>query len=138
MLVAIENIGAFACQGSMRMDFEFYRTIWSYTDNEYFEKILISLAAPLLAHSVANDCLAQSSSSFFGTTRFLISSVHARKGRNKTCLPISATISTWKKWAVCRDYRRTTRVDVPIWIGYSLRRKLGSPSRKWRRIFCVN
>ncbi|MGB7191391.1 MAG: GntR family transcriptional regulator [Acidobacteriaceae bacterium] len=37
---------------SMRVDFEFHRTVWSYSGNEYLEKILTSLTAPLFAHSV--------------------------------------------------------------------------------------
>jgi DNA-binding GntR family transcriptional regulator len=37
---------------SMRFDFEFHRTIWSYSENEYMEKILSGLTAPLFAHSV--------------------------------------------------------------------------------------
>jgi DNA-binding GntR family transcriptional regulator len=37
---------------SMRVDFEFHRTIWSYSGNEYLEKVLTSLTAPLFAHSV--------------------------------------------------------------------------------------
>ena len=36
----------------MRVDFEFHRTFWSYSGNQYLEKILISLTAPLFAHSV--------------------------------------------------------------------------------------
>jgi DNA-binding GntR family transcriptional regulator len=35
----------------VRVDFEFHRTIWSYSNNEYLVKILTSLTAPLLAHS---------------------------------------------------------------------------------------
>ncbi len=37
---------------SMRFDFEFHRTIWSFSDNEYLEKVLTSLTVPLFAHSV--------------------------------------------------------------------------------------
>jgi len=37
---------------SMRIDFEFHRTVWSYSGNAYLEKILTSLTAPLFAHSV--------------------------------------------------------------------------------------
>jgi DNA-binding GntR family transcriptional regulator len=37
---------------SMRVDFEFHRTIWSYSGNEYLEKVLAGLTAPLFAHSV--------------------------------------------------------------------------------------
>jgi DNA-binding GntR family transcriptional regulator len=37
---------------SMRVDFEFHRTIWSYSGNEYLEKVLATLTAPLFAHSV--------------------------------------------------------------------------------------
>lgn len=35
----------------VRLDFEFHRTIWSHSGNEYLEKILTSLTAPLMAHS---------------------------------------------------------------------------------------
>ncbi len=37
---------------SARFDFEFHRTIWSYSGNEYLEKVLTSLTLPLFAHSV--------------------------------------------------------------------------------------
>ena len=37
---------------SMRFDFEFHRTIWSFSGNEYLERVLTSLTAPLFAHSV--------------------------------------------------------------------------------------
>jgi len=35
----------------VRVDFEFHRTIWSYSNNEHLVKILTSLTAPILAHS---------------------------------------------------------------------------------------
>ena len=35
-----------------RLDLEFHRTIWNYSGNDYLEKILTSLTAPLIAHSV--------------------------------------------------------------------------------------
>lgn len=36
----------------VRVDMEFHRTIWSCTRNEYLEKTLTSLTAPLFAHSM--------------------------------------------------------------------------------------
>jgi len=52
LLVTIENMEPSPAKLSMRVDFEFHRTIWSYSGNEYLEKILTSLTAPLFAHSV--------------------------------------------------------------------------------------
>lgn len=52
LLVAIESMEPSPTKHSMRVDFEFHRTIWSYSGNEYLEKILTSLTAPLFAHSV--------------------------------------------------------------------------------------
>lgn len=52
LLVMIENMEPSPTKLSMRVDFEFHRTFWSYSGNEYLEKILTSLTAPLFAHSV--------------------------------------------------------------------------------------
>lgn len=37
---------------SVRIDMEFHRTIWGLAGNEYLEKTLISLTAPLFAHAM--------------------------------------------------------------------------------------
>ncbi|MGH9644560.1 MAG: GntR family transcriptional regulator [Terriglobales bacterium] len=52
LLAAIENVEPMPMKITMRIDFEFHRTIWSYSGNEYLEKALTSLTAPLFAHSV--------------------------------------------------------------------------------------
>ncbi|HWR16898.1 MAG TPA: GntR family transcriptional regulator [Terriglobales bacterium] len=52
LLTTMENMEPTPTKLSMRVDFEFHRTIWSFSGNEYLEKILSSLTAPLFAHSV--------------------------------------------------------------------------------------
>lgn len=52
LLVQMETALPAPTKLSMRSDFEFHRTFWSFSDNEYLEKVLISLTAPLFAHSV--------------------------------------------------------------------------------------
>jgi len=52
LLIAIENMEPMPTKTMMRIDFEFHRTIWSYSGNEYLEKTLTSLTAPLFAHTV--------------------------------------------------------------------------------------
>jgi DNA-binding GntR family transcriptional regulator len=52
LLTAIENMEPMPTKTTMRVDFEFHRTIWSYSANEYLEKTLTSLTAPLFAHTV--------------------------------------------------------------------------------------
>ncbi len=52
LLLAMERKEATPTQMSMRVDFEFHRTIWSFSGNEYLEKTLSNLTAPLFAHSV--------------------------------------------------------------------------------------
>ena len=52
LLMTIEGMEPSPAKLFMRVDFEFHRTIWSYSGNEYLEKILTSLTAPLFAHSV--------------------------------------------------------------------------------------
>lgn len=52
LLQTVEKMEPTPAKLSMRVDFEFHRTIWSYSGNEYLEKILTSLTAPLFAHSV--------------------------------------------------------------------------------------
>lgn len=41
-----------AALNAIRMDLEFHRTIWAMTGNEYLEKTLTSLTAPLFAYAV--------------------------------------------------------------------------------------
>ena len=52
LLTTMENMEPAPTKLSMRVDFEFHRTIWGYSGNEYLEKTLASLTAPLFAHSV--------------------------------------------------------------------------------------
>jgi DNA-binding GntR family transcriptional regulator len=52
LLTTMENMEPTPTKISMRVDFEFHRTIWSFSGNEYLEKMLSSLTAPLFAHSV--------------------------------------------------------------------------------------
>ena len=52
LLASIENMGPTTAKSSMPIDFEFHRTIWSYSNNEYLEKMLVSLTAPVFAHTV--------------------------------------------------------------------------------------
>jgi DNA-binding GntR family transcriptional regulator len=47
----IERSGPGSPYELARLDFEFHRAIWSLTGNEYLEKTLCTLAAPLFAHS---------------------------------------------------------------------------------------
>ena len=52
LLVQMENAPPVAIKLCMKLDFEFHRTIWSFSDNEYLEKVLTGLTAPVFAHSV--------------------------------------------------------------------------------------
>ena len=52
LLTTIENMEPTPAKLSMRVDFDFHRTIWSFSGNQYLERILTSLTAPLFAHSV--------------------------------------------------------------------------------------
>jgi DNA-binding GntR family transcriptional regulator len=52
LLIAVEDMEPIPTKLSMRVDFDFHRAIWSFSGNEYLEKILTSLTAPLFAHSV--------------------------------------------------------------------------------------
>lgn len=51
LLTAIESMEPMPAKTTTRVDFEFHRTIWSYSGNEYLEKTLTSLTAPLFAHA---------------------------------------------------------------------------------------
>lgn len=46
---AIEGAPAVRC---VHIDLEFHRTIWALSGNEYLEKMLVSLTAPLFAHAL--------------------------------------------------------------------------------------
>ncbi len=50
ILEKMENTGPAPTNESVRVDMEFHRAIWSLTGNEYLEKTLTSLTAPLFAH----------------------------------------------------------------------------------------
>lgn len=52
LLHAMESKEPAPTKLSMRVDFEFHRTIWSFSGNEYLEKVLMTLTAPLFAHAV--------------------------------------------------------------------------------------
>lgn len=52
LLAMMENMEPAPMKLSMRVDFDFHRTIWSFSGNEYLEKILTGLTAPVFAHSV--------------------------------------------------------------------------------------
>ena len=52
LLATMESMEPTPAKLTMRVDFEFHRTIWSFSGNQYLEKILSSLTAPLFAHSV--------------------------------------------------------------------------------------
>ena len=52
LLATIENMGPASAKSSMPIDFEFHRTIWSYSNNEYLLKTLVTLTAPVFAHTV--------------------------------------------------------------------------------------
>lgn len=52
MVERIEGMSRVPTNEMARVDMEFHRLIWSFTRNEYLEKILTSLTAPLFAHSM--------------------------------------------------------------------------------------
>jgi DNA-binding GntR family transcriptional regulator len=52
MLERLEKSETAAPAVRARYDFEFHRTVWSLSGNEYLERTLHSLTAPLFAHSV--------------------------------------------------------------------------------------
>jgi len=52
LLTTMENMEPAPAKLSMRVDFEFHRTIWSYSGNGYLEKIRPILSAPLFAPAV--------------------------------------------------------------------------------------
>jgi len=54
VLQSMENAEPAPTKVSMRIDFEFHRMIWKLSGNEYLERILTSLTAPLFVHSVRN------------------------------------------------------------------------------------
>ena len=48
----MESMSGVPTNEMTRVDMEFHRLIWSFAGNEYLEKILTSLTAPLFAHSM--------------------------------------------------------------------------------------
>ena len=47
----MERIGPTPTNQARRIDFEFHRTIWRMSGNEYLERLLVSLTSPLFAHA---------------------------------------------------------------------------------------
>ena len=54
LMKQIEDAKPAPTNESVRLDVEFHRTIWSSTGNEYLEKTLTSLTAPLFAHRMVD------------------------------------------------------------------------------------
>jgi len=52
LVESMERMSHVPTNEMVRVDMEFHRMIWSFTKNEYLEKTLISLTAPLFAHSM--------------------------------------------------------------------------------------
>ena len=52
LLKRMDHTEPTATNVAVRLDIEFHRTIWSFTGNEYLEKNLLSLTAPLFAHAM--------------------------------------------------------------------------------------
>ena len=50
LVLDMESMDAAPLKLSMRIDFDFHRTIWSFTGNEHLERTLTRLTAPLFAH----------------------------------------------------------------------------------------
>jgi DNA-binding GntR family transcriptional regulator len=48
----MEKMDASTTDEAVRIDVDFHRTIWSVTENEYLEKTLTSLTAPLFSHAM--------------------------------------------------------------------------------------
>jgi DNA-binding GntR family transcriptional regulator len=48
----MENMEPAPTSDSVRIDIEFHRTIWSLAGNDYLERMLTSLTAPLFAHAM--------------------------------------------------------------------------------------
>lgn len=44
---------------AVQLDFEFHRTIWSHSGNEYLERVLTSVTAPLFAYSLLTKLKAE-------------------------------------------------------------------------------
>ena len=59
LLKQIEDNKPAPTNDSVRLDMEFHRTIWSSTGNEYLEKTLTSLTAPLFAHRMVTFALTE-------------------------------------------------------------------------------
>lgn len=52
LLEKMERMSRVPTNEMVRADMEFHRMVWSFTRNEYLEKTLTSLTAPLFAHSM--------------------------------------------------------------------------------------
>jgi len=55
ILEKMDKTGPAPTNESVRLDMEFHRSIWSFTGNEYLEKTLNSLTAPLFAHRMVEQ-----------------------------------------------------------------------------------
>ncbi len=61
-----------------RMDLEFHRTLWSFSGNEYLEKVLTSLTAPLFAYAVLTKPQAEKMRMILDSHRPLVDFVSCR------------------------------------------------------------
>lgn len=59
LVVKMENMDSAPTPDSVRIDMEFHRMIWRLAGNEYLEKVLISLTAPLFANALLTHLRAE-------------------------------------------------------------------------------
>jgi DNA-binding GntR family transcriptional regulator len=69
LMKQIEDAKPAPTNESVRLDVEFHRTIWSSTGNEYLEKTLTSLTAPLFAHRMVTFVQTETQSFVLDTHR---------------------------------------------------------------------
>ncbi len=75
------NAGAPAME-SVRMDLEFHRLVWSFSGNEYLEKMLTSLTAPLFAYAVLTKPKAEKMKMILDSHRPLVEYVTGNSERS--------------------------------------------------------
>ncbi|HEV2274829.1 MAG TPA: GntR family transcriptional regulator [Acidobacteriaceae bacterium] len=98
-LEKMERAGAMSGLEAVRMDLAFHRAIWSQTDNEFLEKMLTSLTAPLFAFSLITKQKHEQMRMILDSHRPLMTFIQGKTRKDQARQVIYEHVSLrWGRW----------------------------------------
>jgi DNA-binding GntR family transcriptional regulator len=95
LMKQIEDAKPAPTNESVRLDMEFHRTIWSSTGNEYLEKTLTSLTAPLFAHRMVTYVQTETQSFVLDTHRPMFDFVAGKSDQTAEAVMMAHLSRRW-------------------------------------------